>query len=111
MRDDWIPFESERQKWVEEAEGFERLRRMWLWESKAMRLDPEKPTPKEVSERRWADFWQMWSLVTSRAPKKTAPIGPEMPQEAFSGSTPGPTIHEAPRAAISEVEDLEEAPF
>ena len=39
---------------------FERLARKWERQSQRMGLDPNRPTPKDLGEERWVEFWGTW---------------------------------------------------
>lgn len=45
---------------------FDRLAREWQCESKRLGLDPTKPSPPDVSERRMREFWALWGSYTPR---------------------------------------------
>lgn len=119
MRDDWMPFESDRQRWVEEAEGFERLRRMWMWESKALRLDPDKQTPEELSKKRWKEFWAMFERSNWKTGRKVAEKNPSgmpleratLPQDEFCGQTEVQVATSVSNQGLNPISDSDEEPF
>ncbi len=40
---------------------FKELARRWEDESRRLGLDPERPTPREIGERRMKEFWGAWN--------------------------------------------------
>lgn len=47
----------------EAANPFERLARLWECDSASRDLDPNAPTPPDISKTRLAQFWEVWRLA------------------------------------------------
>lgn len=60
MREIPVTQQAQRTYIQEGGTGWEKLARYWECESKARKLDPTKPTPPEIYQRRMGEFWKMW---------------------------------------------------
>lgn len=52
------------------ANKFEQLGRRWKAESKQLWLDPNRPTPRELHEKRMREFWETWGSDAQQQPEE-----------------------------------------
>lgn len=48
-------------KYIGDAAGWEALARLWEVESQKLRLNQNEASPREVTQRRFRDFWKHWN--------------------------------------------------
>lgn len=49
---------------AEASDDWDKLSRLWLCESRRLRLRPSQTTPREVFAQRMQDFWALWNRKT-----------------------------------------------
>ena len=54
-----MPLEPRRPR-LETDNPFEQIARVWEDESRALRQDPDKPSPRDIGTRRMRELRQMW---------------------------------------------------